>query len=110
MNDPQPNQPEPQFADKDRQNGFRLRRFNAKFNVLAQQQGLDADAARTFLRRAGLPPFDAAEAVAVNANISAWMDDDKKKTADDLGIDWDGLIEFMEALAPIILEFVEACA
>ncbi|MEN6556599.1 MAG: hypothetical protein ABFC54_00315 [Thermoguttaceae bacterium] len=98
------------FAEKDRQNGFRLRRFNAKLNALAEQRGLDANAARTFLRQTGLPPFNTVEAAAVRANIAAWVDENKKKAADDLGIDWEGLIEFMEALAPIILEFIEACA
>lgn len=98
-----------QFADKDRQNGFRLRRFNANFNGLADKNGIDATAAREFIQQVGLPPFNATEPAAIKASVSTWMDASKKEIAEALGIDWEGLTDFMEALAPLILEFMAAC-
>jgi hypothetical protein len=85
-----------ELTRRDEANGIRLRRFNAKFDALAKRHGVDPDAARAF--------------AASSVTDACRTDLDRKAVADSLGIDWEGLTEFMEALAPIILEFMAACA
>lgn len=79
---------------KDIEAGIRNRRFRAKFRVLAARHHLDADVAWDYLGEA-----------LRNTTNPAW---DGKAVAGSLGIDWEGLTDFMEALAPIILTFMEA--
>ena len=83
-----------ELSRRDEANGIRMRRFNAKVDALAKRYGLDPDAARAF---------------AVSSITDACRDTDRKAVASDLGIDWQGLTQFMEALAPIILQFMAAC-
>jgi hypothetical protein len=80
---------------RDIEAGRRNRKFRAKFRVLAGQKNIDADAAWDYLGQVLTG--------ACNTEL------DKKVLAGELGIDWAGLTEFMEALAPIILEMMAAC-
>ena len=91
-------------AASDLKLGIRSRNFMARVRVIAQQNNLDPDAAVLFVRKAGLPPT-----VDVStATIPAWLDG-KQTLASSLGVDWTGLINFMNALVPIIEQFMASC-
>jgi len=85
---------EVELSLRDKENGLRLRRFNAKFDVLARRHGVDPEAARAYLA----------------SNVAAACSEvDRRAMAETLGIDWEGLTQFIEALAPIIMQFMAAC-
>lgn len=83
-----------ELGRRDKENGLRLRRFNARFDVLAKRHGIDPEAARAYLA----------------SNVTgACSEVDRRAMAETLGIDWEGLTQFIEALAPIIMQFMAAC-
>lgn len=81
-------------AVRDLKLGIRARRNWAKVVAVGEKCGLTNEQVRGFVTQGGFIKSDA----------------DRKALADGLNIDWEGLTEFMEALAPIIIEMMAACA
>jgi hypothetical protein len=73
--------------------GVRSRRGWAKSIVLAKQHGISEQQWRGFVTGGGLNGTD----------------DTKKTLAATLGIDWNNLLAFLQALAPIIIQMMAAC-
>jgi hypothetical protein len=87
-----------------------MRRFNRTFDTLAEKYDLDPTAVRLFIRQAGLPPYYSGIEGGMKVKITEWLDESKHQLATAIGVDWEGLIDFMNALMPIIEEFMAMCA
>lgn len=66
--------------------------------------GITWESYQAFTKRHGTLPPDP-------VCLQTWLNDDAKKvTASEIGVDWEGLTEFMEALMPLIIEMMEMCS
>lgn len=95
-------------ALKDHAVGIRNRRWMAQARQLAAEKGVNPDAMMGWIRRNGLPPLESGEGKP-SGSIIDWLNSGNKRAdADKLGIDWDSLTEFMNALVPMIILLMES--
>lgn len=98
--------------------GRRNRKFMRQVKEEAEKKGLDYNThVLPFYKECGLPPLEKAGDLQASplagerkSIVTKWFTEEKKEVCTEIGVDWEAMADFMEAIVPLIIELIEVSA